>query len=293
MEQYYFINDAFNSEGPYSPSELPALGVNNDTLVWNESMTDWVPARTIPEIAEAIERYNCTLRESEPRTETPVESEAPATPPQPEAIPLPTLPPAPSPIQVPSLTSEQTLIPPVSPSRTPTPTPAPQPTPTKTQGNNLGLWVAIAVISTLLMVVAILGAILSNKSGEGATSNSTVVSRTDTIYVQERNVVQHTSPYGSTSLEGNVQGYGLHMDLRIDDNGDVTGSLYYTRYGSSNRLIVSGNYWTNGHMELDEWAQDGAYTTGCYSGTFDGRTFRGEFHKPGEERTMDFVLRAQ
>lgn len=40
--------------GPLEISEIKSLPVNANTPVWCESMTDWAPAATVPELAEII-----------------------------------------------------------------------------------------------------------------------------------------------------------------------------------------------------------------------------------------------
>ena len=57
MSRYNYIDEELTVKGPVDVSQLPALGVTESTLVWKEGMKDWVPARTIPEIVDAIAGY--------------------------------------------------------------------------------------------------------------------------------------------------------------------------------------------------------------------------------------------
>lgn len=47
--QYYYLNGT-TKMGPFSLETLKHAPIKPDTLVWNNSLTDWVEARTLPEL---------------------------------------------------------------------------------------------------------------------------------------------------------------------------------------------------------------------------------------------------
>lgn len=49
--KYYIANNGHH-EGPFEISELRSRGITAETLVWNESMPQWVPAGSVAELAE-------------------------------------------------------------------------------------------------------------------------------------------------------------------------------------------------------------------------------------------------
>ncbi len=53
MEQYYMVIDG-QRVGPLPISDLAANGLKPDTLVWRAGMQTWEPARTIPELSQAL-----------------------------------------------------------------------------------------------------------------------------------------------------------------------------------------------------------------------------------------------
>lgn len=48
-QHYYYLNGAAKM-GPFSLETLKHAPIKPDTPVWNESLTDWVEARTLPEL---------------------------------------------------------------------------------------------------------------------------------------------------------------------------------------------------------------------------------------------------
>lgn len=48
--KYYIANNGHH-EGPFEISELQSRGITTETLVWNESMPQWVPAGSVAELA--------------------------------------------------------------------------------------------------------------------------------------------------------------------------------------------------------------------------------------------------
>ncbi|MDO4929800.1 MAG: GYF domain-containing protein [Bacteroidales bacterium] len=47
---YYFVNTENKQEGPFLPEELTAHGVNANSFVWREGLTEWVKASDLPEL---------------------------------------------------------------------------------------------------------------------------------------------------------------------------------------------------------------------------------------------------
>lgn len=50
----YYVAKNGQPSGPYSPEQLISMGINEDTLVWNNSLPSWIPARQVPEIFELL-----------------------------------------------------------------------------------------------------------------------------------------------------------------------------------------------------------------------------------------------
>lgn len=81
-------------------------------------------------------------------------------------------------------------------------------------------------------------------------------------------------PQGHFALTGSISNYDCHIDLDLSGN-EATGSYYYTKNGSANRLYLTGE--VNGqHVELHEYNSDGDQT-GYFNGMFNGITYEGTF----------------
>lgn len=77
----------------------------------------------------------------------------------------------------------------------------------------------------------------------------------------------------SLHLTGAIGKYGIAIDMDII-GGNITGSYYYTRYSSSNRLAIAGDYDpSSGRMHFFEYS-DAGYT-GEFDGYFNGVSFSG------------------
>lgn len=50
MKYYIYRND--RQEGPYEAKTIVNMRLSNDTFVWNETMSDWQPIGTIPELQQ-------------------------------------------------------------------------------------------------------------------------------------------------------------------------------------------------------------------------------------------------
>ena len=52
MANYYYFIDAYGQQqGPLELSQLNGSLITPDTMVWHEGMSNWQPARTLPELA--------------------------------------------------------------------------------------------------------------------------------------------------------------------------------------------------------------------------------------------------
>ena len=78
----------------------------------------------------------------------------------------------------------------------------------------------------------------------------------------------------SVRLEGIISNYPILMDLKFS-GGNVSGSYYYKKKGSGERLYLSGSLNGN-NLELNERNVDGM-KTGFFEGTFKNGTYSGTF----------------
>ncbi len=53
MKMYYYAVGQ-NQFGPVALEELPAKGIDLDTLIWHEGLEGWLPARNLPEVAALL-----------------------------------------------------------------------------------------------------------------------------------------------------------------------------------------------------------------------------------------------
>ena len=56
MKEYFYIDVNGNQVGPCQLSDLIGV-INLDTIVWTSELTDWVPARNVAELADALNAY--------------------------------------------------------------------------------------------------------------------------------------------------------------------------------------------------------------------------------------------
>lgn len=69
--EYWIIIDNKHA-GPYSASQLVDAGLDADTLVWHEGLTDWVKASEVAELAAEMQKAQLT--DAEARSESDVEA---------------------------------------------------------------------------------------------------------------------------------------------------------------------------------------------------------------------------
>lgn len=79
---------------------------------------------------------------------------------------------------------------------------------------------------------------------------------------------------GSKTLHGTIGEFPVTMELNIEAS-NVDGSMYYDKYGPSNKLFVSGSLHNN-EIELKEHNNDGM-ETGRYKGKYSNGVFQGEY----------------
>ena len=53
MSEYFLAIDG-QTQGPFAAEQLRQRGVDPESMVWNESMTEWTPARLVPELSPAL-----------------------------------------------------------------------------------------------------------------------------------------------------------------------------------------------------------------------------------------------
>ena len=56
MKEYFYIDVNGNQVGPCQLSDLIGV-INLDTMVWTSELTDWVQARNVAELADALNAY--------------------------------------------------------------------------------------------------------------------------------------------------------------------------------------------------------------------------------------------
>lgn len=66
MQKYHY-SDGVNSFGPFTLDELHVKGINPDTFVWTEGMTDWVKAKTIPELSFLLNKESGSFAGGNPQ----------------------------------------------------------------------------------------------------------------------------------------------------------------------------------------------------------------------------------
>lgn len=67
---YYIVRNGIQ-EGPFTTEELRTKQITPETMVWTEGMTDWQPARQIPELSELLATIPPTFEGSSTDTQAP------------------------------------------------------------------------------------------------------------------------------------------------------------------------------------------------------------------------------
>ncbi len=89
MKEYFYIDVNGNQVGPCQLSDLIGV-INFDTMVWTSELTDWVQARNVAELADALNAYQTQQNayQQQPRQQStyqqPPRQQRPATRPKPD-----------------------------------------------------------------------------------------------------------------------------------------------------------------------------------------------------------------
>ncbi len=104
------------------------------------------------------------------------------------------------------------------------------------------------------------------------------------------NQVMETHDSGHYTLVGTIAGVAATMNIVID-NGTITGSYYYNKYGSGHQLALTGEV-SDGELYMYEFNADGLLT-GTFLGTIEGNIFSGTFTNEISGKLSDFYFEAQ
>ena len=89
MKEYFYIDVNGNQVGPCQLSDLIGV-INLDTMVWTSELTDWVQARNVAELADALNAYQTQQNayqqqpRQQPMYQQPPRQQRPATRPKPD-----------------------------------------------------------------------------------------------------------------------------------------------------------------------------------------------------------------
>ena len=89
MKEYFYIDVNGNQVGPCQLSDLIGV-INFDTMVWTSELTDWVQARNVAELADALNAYQTQQNayqqqpRQQPMYQQPPRQQRPATRPKPD-----------------------------------------------------------------------------------------------------------------------------------------------------------------------------------------------------------------
>ena len=57
--KYYLMNNGSQQSGPFELNELLGNGLTPQSYVWNETMSNWLPAMQVPEVAAMLNTQQC------------------------------------------------------------------------------------------------------------------------------------------------------------------------------------------------------------------------------------------
>ena len=52
MDGYFYLNSNNEKAGPVVPTEFDRYGINENTMIWKEGMSNWIKAGQIPELSQ-------------------------------------------------------------------------------------------------------------------------------------------------------------------------------------------------------------------------------------------------
>ena len=55
MEEYYYLSPDNQRMGPVSLDQLLENSIHDNTLIWKKGLTQWTPAKAVPEVAARLE----------------------------------------------------------------------------------------------------------------------------------------------------------------------------------------------------------------------------------------------
>ena len=57
--KYYLMNNGSQQSGPFELNDLLGNGLTPQSYVWNETMSNWLPAMHVPEVAAMLNTQQC------------------------------------------------------------------------------------------------------------------------------------------------------------------------------------------------------------------------------------------
>lgn len=174
---------------------------------------------------------------------------------------------------------------------------APQPPQQSNNNNNNLLYLIIGILGTAVLLIG--GFLLYNMmSDNDSKSEEAAEHKRDTVVTVVNQPTQQPAPQpapppkvytipGNHHLSGSISKYGVTMDISVNGS-EVYGTYYYHSVGSKNRMTVTGNVYGN-NMYLEEYSPDGL-NTGNFSGTFDGRVYKGKFTNYDKGTYLSFTI---
>ena len=72
---YYISQGDGQKQGPFKKNELPANGLTGETLIWRQGMTQWMAAKTMPELNDLFIHPNTSLVPNNPEPLNPLQQE--------------------------------------------------------------------------------------------------------------------------------------------------------------------------------------------------------------------------
>ena len=57
--KYYLMNNGAQQSGPFELNDLLGNGLTPQSYVWNETMSNWLPAMQVPEVAAMLNTQQC------------------------------------------------------------------------------------------------------------------------------------------------------------------------------------------------------------------------------------------
>ena len=160
-----------------------------------------------------------------------------------------------------------------------------------------------ALSATVVVLLLALVGILAYNFGKDKSNEEPA--KVDTVVVEKTAAASLTSPAPAPApaepevnvlalsnwhLTGTIAGKGVVMDL-YNDNGEVSGSYYYSKYRPSSTLQLNGSIDSSGRIYLSEYNTSNGYTSGFLEGrmsrsgnltghftNYNGNTYRVNLH---------------